>query len=98
MSRQFDIYKKDLTDKEKQYIEERNDLRMLRLEIEEHEDYSEELEEEPDEEAIPVEEFVKQANRQQLMAELDGLGVEYDPKANKPELSKLLVDAVAAQR
>jgi hypothetical protein len=102
MTKYINLYKAELTEDEERYISERNDLRMERdnilasgrplLSNDEVED-----EEEVEEEGVPVEEFVTTASKAEIAAELDGMGVKYDPKATKVELADLLIQKVRSQ-
>lgn len=103
MSREIILNKKNLTEEEERYINERNDLRMLR---EEYINNGGELlteaqlngeDEESEDDGVPVEEFVKTASKQEIVAELkelDNPKVTFDPKASKDELADLLVTEV----
>jgi hypothetical protein len=104
MSKHFNIFKAELTEDEERYINDRNDLLQARNEAAAHGRLEEAFEEaegsDEDPEGIPVEEWVEHptTTKNDIIGELKGLGVEHDPKSSKPELAKLLVSTVAAQR
>jgi hypothetical protein len=104
MSKHFNIFKAELTEDEERYINDRNDLLQARNEAAAHgrleEAFEEAEESDEDPEGIPVEEWVEHptTTKNDIIGELKGLGVEHDPKSSKPELAKLLVSTVAAQR
>lgn len=100
------ITKAELSDDEQHYVDSRSHLATLREQYQampkesqeslqaQLEDEKSEAEAQEEENGVSVEEFVESATVAQIKAELDERGVEYDPKAKKPELGKLLVDAV----
>lgn len=111
MSMQIILNKENLTEDEERYINERNDLRMLReqhianggdmLSDADIDGIDDEADEE--EEAISVEEYVAdptttKADIVRELRQLPGEKVEFDPKSPKDELAALLVSEVQKRR
>jgi len=104
------ITKAELTDDEQAYVDQRGMLAQARATyqamsdedkasvVEQHGDDQRAAEEQEEDEGVPVEEWLKTATVAEIKEELDSRGVEYKADAKKPELSKLLVDSVHAEK
>lgn len=106
MSRQIDPMKDwdQLDEDEQRYLNQRAHLKAeffrIRKHVEAQHDSTggEEVlvggEDEGSENELTPEQWVEQANKEQVISELENRGIEHDPKARKDVLAKLLLEHV----
>jgi hypothetical protein len=96
VSRRINLRAAELTDAEREYISTRSWMLRARVEVETQRSNGVEVPEtDPEVEAeVTVEEWVAQASKAEVVAELKEREIEHDPKSRKADLDVLLINAV----